>query len=348
MQSWGIGVLFALAACFCGALGENLIKFSFNEAKKEEREGMEPKPQHFRLSWVVGIVCMTVLNTSLNLASYAFADASLLLPLGGFTICLNLPLSIYMNHEKSSRRSIGFNLVILGGVTVVLLSANHSVQVFTVNELMGNFFRPLFMLCTGVFVAASTYLFFLSKNGKNVLHRKVGMTVFSGMIGSVTQIFAKSMTECLQAGAWGNVFTWMFIILTVVFAVSQVALLNKCLSLYPAYFVVPIVNSTLIVVGSIYAAVFFQEMDRWTMKSAILVPLGISITAIGIAFLSTESEELEEENDEDFAACELQDTTGSSDEYHLINEGQNASNVSTKEAVTVKDSGSLASMLEFV
>mmetsp|Transcript_23578 Transcript_23578/g.51258 ORF Transcript_23578/g.51258 Transcript_23578/m.51258 type:complete len:98 (+) Transcript_23578:918-1211(+) len=80
------------------------------------------------------------------------------------------------------------------------------------------------------------------------------------------------------------------------------------------FFVVPIVNSTLIVVGSIYAAVFFQEVYRWDISSSLLVPLGILITSFGIGLLSMEPDE----DVEDHVVESAQDTCDL--EYELNND----------------------------
>eukprot|EP00516_Mucochytrium_quahogii_P009705 CAMPEP_0203776584 /NCGR_PEP_ID=MMETSP0099_2-20121227/6833_1 /ASSEMBLY_ACC=CAM_ASM_000209 /TAXON_ID=96639 /ORGANISM=" , Strain NY0313808BC1" /LENGTH=238 /DNA_ID=CAMNT_0050675619 /DNA_START=500 /DNA_END=1216 /DNA_ORIENTATION=- len=188
-----------------------------------------------------------------------------------------------------------YNGVILVGVMICLMFGNHSSDTRTTDELVKMLYAPLFIVCT---LIVCVLFFFVYRLLKSPVHaeQRVGFTVLCGLIGSVVQVTAKMMSECLKAGAWGSVITWVSIVLTIVFASTQLYTLNLCLDRYAAFFVVPIVNSTLIVFGSIYAAVYFQEVYRWDIVSSLLVPVGIIVTSIGIACLSTEPEKLVEDH----------------------------------------------------
>jgi hypothetical protein len=305
MEDWVIGVLLSIAAAFFASLGDNLVKLAHLRAKLAElANGAAGAPPLWkRPLWVGGIFCMVVLNVALSLASYAFADASLCIPFGGLHIVFNLGLAYKVNGEVSSWRAVGYNLLILAGVTVVLVTGNHDSQYFTAHEMWTNLFDPAFLLCSAVLGLSCAFLVSTVRSPK-ASRRRVGLVVFTGMVGSVTQVWAKALSGCLKDGAWGSPFLWLCVVLTIFFALSQVMLLNKCLDLFTASFVVPIVNSTIIVVGSVYAAIYFHEVNRWTWSSQVFVPAGIATTALGITLLSTEPDGEAQVEREYFAAHE--------------------------------------------
>jgi hypothetical protein len=307
MEDWVVGVLLSIAAAFFASLGDNFVKLSHLRAKMIEHAhgAAAPPPLWKRPLWVVGIFCMVVLNVALSLASYAFADASLCIPFGGLHIVFNLFLAYKLNGEVSSWRAVGYTMVILIGVTVVLVTGNHDSKYFTAHEMFLNLFDAAFLVCTAVLGLSGAFLVSTMRSPK-ASRRRVGLVVFTGMVGSITQVWAKAMSGCLKDGAWTSLFTWLCVALTITFALSQVVLLNKCLDLYTASFVVPIVNSTIIVVGSIYSAIYFKEMDRWSWRSQVFVPVGIALTALGIALLSTEPDNEAQVEHEYFEAHEAQ------------------------------------------
>mmetsp|Transcript_18874 Transcript_18874/g.37088 ORF Transcript_18874/g.37088 Transcript_18874/m.37088 type:complete len:417 (-) Transcript_18874:241-1491(-) len=263
-------------------------------------EGEDVKPLWKRPVWVAGIFCMVVLNAGLTVASFAFVDASITIPFGGLHICFNIPLAKYINGERFSLRAILFNGLILLGVMIVLFSGNHHSQTFTAEELLEIAAAPAFIVASILMVISTVMIWTFLAKSKEVARERLGWTLFAGMVGSITQTFTKGMSECLKDGAWNMPITYVFIILTIASALSQVVFLNKCLDNYPAFFVVPLVNSTIITVGSVYAAIYFQEVNRWDLKSRICVPAGIFVTGLGILLLSfaEPEKELEQELDE--------------------------------------------------
>lgn len=233
-----------------------------------------------------------MLGAGASVASFAWIDASVAIPFGGLHIALGLPLAHFMNGEKLSMRTVLCNLVVLAGVMVVLLTGNHSSRTYGVRDLEALVLKPVFLACSGVLVALLLGLWARCLRANAPLGRqRVGLTLLCGMLGSVTQVVAKAMSESLKDHAFTSPFTWACVVVAVTLALSQLFTLNHCLDRFPAVYVVPVVNSTIIVVGSLYAAVFFQEMDRWTTLSRVCVPLGIATTALGIGLLSTTPDE---------------------------------------------------------
>jgi len=102
-------------------------------------------------------------------------------------------------------------------------------------------------------------------------------------------MFAKLIAECLHNGAESQ-STEVFIshlphvaiLLTAVFALAQLVLLNQALALYNDLVVIRFNMSFMIVVGSI----FFQEFRRFDVESMIVMPVGVISTGFYVALLA--------------------------------------------------------------
>lgn len=293
MEDWVLGVVLSLLAAVAASLGDNLVKWSFRKQHQVEASriarGLDPGPPtplYKRPAWVAGNFNLVVVNVTLNLISFSFADASILIPMGGVHLLLNIPMAMWLNEEHPSKAELACNLVIVAGVGITLAGGNHSNVDYTVDELFRNLVRVEFLVATGVmlllFVVCTQGLMRASKPWK----RRLGLTAFSGLVGVVTQVAAKSTSECISNGAWAHPFMYGSILVAIFFAISQVVLLNKCLDLYDATFVVPVVNAIIIVLGSLYAGAYFRELDRWKGEAVVLGPIGILLTSIGISALA--------------------------------------------------------------
>eukprot|EP00516_Mucochytrium_quahogii_P011374 CAMPEP_0203787138 /NCGR_PEP_ID=MMETSP0100_2-20121128/2049_1 /ASSEMBLY_ACC=CAM_ASM_000210 /TAXON_ID=96639 /ORGANISM=" , Strain NY0313808BC1" /LENGTH=422 /DNA_ID=CAMNT_0050689585 /DNA_START=28 /DNA_END=1293 /DNA_ORIENTATION=- len=290
---WWVGVILSIFAAVFGSLGDNLIKLSYTKEHLAVKAGMPATPIACRGLWWAGMLCITVLNTSLVLIAYVFADASLTIPFAGLHICFNVGFARLLNGERFTSRQIGFTFIILVGVTVVLVSGNHDTVQYTVDGMQD------LMETTGFICMSVGILFIICVQIPIVVlhpNPQVACLCSSTLVGtfaSITQVFAKVMSESLHQAVTGDaskVFShfiaYVSIFVTICSAILQLSLLNRALSMYNAFVVVPVVNSTLIILGSLYAAVLFQEYTRFDLKSSILMPVGIVTTGVGVALLS--------------------------------------------------------------
>ena len=291
---WWVGVLLSICGAVFGSLGDNLIKLSYTKEAIAVESGKEPTAIYCRYLWVLGMLCITVLNTSMTMAAYSFADASLTIPFAGLHICFNVLFARLLNSEMYTSRQLGFTFLILVGVSVVLTAGNHDTVYYTSEDISELFTDVGFIIMT-VFL-----LIMISVQiPASLLHHDARVRCFAasslvGTIAAFTQVNAKivseSLTQVVQHGDKEEVFgSWVFyvaLVVLVVAAFSQLFLLNKALKHYNAFVVVPIYNSFLIVLGSLYAAVLFKEYERFGLMSMILMPIGVVSTAVGVGLLS--------------------------------------------------------------
>ena len=102
----------------------------------------------------------------------------------------------------------------------------------------------------------------------------------------VSQLFDELVSEDFNSATFkASPMPYLTPFVCLAFAFIELVLLNVVLKLYDAFLVVPIIGSTIIVVGSVYLGVFFQEYKRWPLYAMILVPIGTVITATGVLLL---------------------------------------------------------------
>lgn len=218
---------------------------------------------------------------------------SLTIPFAGLHICFNIGFARLLNREQFTSRQVGFTFIILVGVTVVLVSGNHDTVTFSVSEMEDLFRETPFILTTSIMLLIIMILAPIAFMHPDPRARCLCTSALVGTIGSCTQVFAKTMAESFDE-AVDNRSTSIFqsfvpgvaIAATTVCALTQLTMLNIALARFNAFVVVPIVNSTMIVLGSLYAAIFFQEFKRFDLESKILMPVGILTTSVGVALLA--------------------------------------------------------------
>jgi len=173
-----------------------------------------------------------------------------------------------LNHEEYTSRQAGFTFIILVGVTVVLVSGNHDTVVYSIDEI-----QELFQSLGFILLSVLILFLILLQIPLSTLHwsarvRCLTCATLVGTVGSVTQVFAKTMSECISQAISGDAqdifahyIPYVAIFITIIAAAVQLFLLNRVLRLYNVFVVVPIVNSTLIILGSLYGAILFKEYE---------------------------------------------------------------------------------------
>ena len=286
MNEWIIGVLLSIIASASASLGDNLIKWSYNQHEINAYIMTEREDKMVRFSWFLGNFLNIIVNTALVFFSFSFADASLIVPLGSLHIFFNLPLSWFINNEYPTKFLLVCNFLIILGVVIVLLGSNHMTVNFTTNDLIRQLKGPEFIVFTILIIICISLCLFLMLHSKVSNTRRLCSCLLTGLVGSITQVLTKATSECILNAEKFSLFTFICIILTITSASVLLFLLNSNLKHFLASYVVPTVNATIIVVGSIYGSFYFSENHRWDITGKIIVPFGISLSAIGVAFLA--------------------------------------------------------------
>ncbi|GBG25777.1 Hypothetical Protein FCC1311_019962 [Hondaea fermentalgiana] len=114
----------------------------------------------------------------------------------------------------------------------------------------------------------------------------------SGGLGALQNIFFKAVGVLMKTSvfdgseegqsAWTTWYPYVFILATLILAISQLSMLNKGMSRYDAILVFPLYNAMFIISSVTMGALFYGEFDDFSAQQVSLFTLGILITICGI------------------------------------------------------------------
>lgn len=114
----------------------------------------------------------------------------------------------------------------------------------------------------------------------------------AGGLGALQNIFFKSVGVLMKSSvfddseegksAWSTWYPYVFIVVTLVLAISQLSMLNKGMSRYDAILVFPLYNAMYILSSVTMGALYYGEFDDFSAPEISLFVVGILITISGI------------------------------------------------------------------
>lgn len=313
-----LAISFALLASFSAALGDNLIRLSYTKEAKEKLAhdiSHASTPLFFRPLWFFGVFCLAILNTVFSLLSYSLADASAVLPFVGTKILFNIFLAKRLNREECNWRHLLYTGLVLVGVTIVLIGGHaktSSKTEYSLAEIKGLFHGTdfVFLSIATLFIGIALLSLWagtdvLTERNKMVFSRSsfscLSVSVISGVFASVTQLFSKIVAELLFSDGVHQTegdldadpdskeaFWWLalFVLGALCFGGLHLASLNYALRKHSVYVVSPFITATLVVYGSFYVSIFFEEWKTFNDTQKSLLPVGIICTALGVVLLA--------------------------------------------------------------
>eukprot|EP00941_MAST-03F_sp_MAST-3F-sp1_P000253 g253.t1 len=265
-----IGVALGLLACLCNATGMNIQKYSKG-------------PSVQSMGWNIFGVLLSVSGGIVDMASFSFAPASTLAPLGAMTLVLNLLVAPLINiNETINTLDIAATVVIGSGVVACVLSSANSAPLpdFTGHELRtfvtrtdAIFFLQILSACV-ISCIASMWNVERQKKKK----RKLGIQgavypILAGMLASLTVISAKLLGEIAKAGGpekVGRDLLALSLMMVSVSGIGNMVSMNRGLGKgNSTLFAIPVFSAT---------SVLFNTLR-------ITVPLGLGLVLGGVGLL---------------------------------------------------------------
>ena len=239
--------------------------------------------------WIMGILLITLINTTLNLAAYAFAAQSLLASVGSLALLWNLLVSKFFLREEPDKFDYIGTGISMVGVTVATVFGPHRTNDYTISKLIDLYTRALFIvfiILDAVFIA---FLFLAAR--RNVPFRRLASAALPGMIAGLTALFSKSAVELVKSAAIGGTdfqhpVTYLIIIAAIVAAVSQLKFLNKTLQDYDPLVTVPVYNAFMLLSGALSGIVYFEEYKDLDTLDYFLFPIGVGIMLGALVFFA--------------------------------------------------------------
>ena len=117
------------------------------------------------------------------------------------------------------------------------------------------------------------------------------LCALSGVLGAQSVMFGKMVSSLISTTMQGDnqlfsPFPYIFLISMLFFIFSQIHFLALALAYFDALYCVPIFQCFFILFSTVGGATFFQEFSNFSTMQAIIFPLGVFITLLGVFVLA--------------------------------------------------------------
>eukprot|EP00210_Caulerpa_lentillifera_P008458 g8070.t1 len=119
----------------------------------------------------------------------------------------------------------------------------------------------------------------------------VSYALFSGMIGTQSVLFGKTISTLLRVTIGGNSqleswFTWVIVIFFLFTSTFWISRLNKALKFFPALIIVPTMQISWTFFSIVSGMLYFQEYKDFEMLQGILFTLAVTVVFFGVYLLT--------------------------------------------------------------
>ncbi|PFH32174.1 hypothetical protein BESB_021150 [Besnoitia besnoiti] len=295
---WPIGLCVIVFGSFAGAAGDILIRRSFlrMQACPSIRHVIRDR------GWVWGMILTAAMDPLSTFVALLFAPATLVAPFAGMHIFWGCLLAVAWLKERMFVLDVAGAALIIAGITLIVIFSGKEQVIGTV-AAFGHYLQfpgAITYICVFVVLATLSCVF----SSDHVLARvlpparhprlsalvqRFAVSCASGIVGGATNIGAKALvvvlTEFLAApkAALASWSTYVIAFLAAAFGLFQLYYLNAALHRFEASYVVPMINSVLIVSGSVGGILVLQEHpDNWTAFFG-----GLALVVAGVFVLSS-------------------------------------------------------------
>lgn len=243
-------------------------------------------------TWLLGTLLMGMGEVG-NFAAFAFAPASLVAPLGAWSVVLSAVLAHLFLHEEISHRNLFGIILCVGGAFLIgttgpdISSSEANLSATAVVSLLK---RPPFVLFMLVVSSLTVLLMFLSHRttlGRRFVFVYVGV---SSLLGAVTVVCAKALSTFVKLFALGNSqFTTVLPVMLVIALAAAIVLQLKYLNMAMARFgnaeVVPVYYVLFTMCAMTSGVIMYREFDTLGKRN-IPFFLGVIFTMSGVFLIS--------------------------------------------------------------
>lgn len=239
-------------------------------------------------TWVLGTLLMGMGEVG-NFAAFAFAPASLVAPLGAWSVVLSAVLAHVFLHEKISYRNLLGIILCVGGAFLIGTTGpdiSSTEANLSATAVLGLLRRPPFVLFMLVVTTMTLVLMLLAHRstlGRKFVFVYVGV---SSLLGAVTVVCAKALSTFVKLAFWGNSqFTNILPVVLVIVLAAAIVLQLKYLNMAMARFgnaeVVPVYYVLFTMCAMTSGVIMYREFDTLGKRN-IPFFLGVVATMSGV------------------------------------------------------------------
>lgn len=269
-----------------------------NDSSDSERSSSpsthEPSGLAFLLHpiWWMGTFLMAAGEIG-NFTAFAFAPASLVAPLGAWSVVLSAILAhVFLGESVSNGNLIGIALCVTGAFLIGtsgpdLSSVEADLDADAVFKLLVRLPFVIFML---IVLSATAALIFVSHRtslGQRFIFIYVGV---SSLLGAVTVVCAKALSSFLRITFEGNsqFGNWLPFVLGIVLAcaiLAQLRYLNMAMAQFGNAQVIPVYYVLFTTCAMASGIIMYREFDQLSIRNLPFF-IGICATMSGVFFVS--------------------------------------------------------------
>lgn len=267
-----------------------------DEEDPASRQPIQPEAAGFHFLqnpiWWIGTFLMAAGEIG-NFAAFAFAPASLVAPLGAWSVVLSAILAhVFLHENVSNRNLLGIALCVTGAFLIGaagpdVSAAEAALDADAVTRLLLRLPFVVFILIT---LIATGLLIFLSHRttlGQQYIFVYVGV---SSLLGGVTVVCAKALSTFVRLTIEGNsqFGNWLPFGLVVILAIAilaQLRYLNLAMSRFGNAQVIPVYYVLFTTCAMSSGVIMYREFDALTLGN-IPFFMGICSTMSGVFLVS--------------------------------------------------------------
>ncbi|CAE7220642.1 unnamed protein product [Symbiodinium pilosum] len=286
---WYVGIGLQVISSMCGTAGKTLVRLSTIHEKKH--------PFFSKLLFRVGLLTNTIIGPLIDVSAYSFAPQSLVAPFGGLDVVWNALLAPFILKEKLTKhRAVGSALVMMGSVGSAAFG-NQKDPIYTLQYIEDTMINLRVLIYFLVFI--SWYLFnqfYLMRwpTGSIIKGLSYGWTAGS-LAGNMwcTKIAIELVQTSIALGdpePWKTWIPYAALLGAAFFAVVNAYFLTKGLQHYEAFFMIPIVEGSMILSASLSGAIVLLDvrgLEAWRIcmysLCVLLVIFGMITVFLGEA-----------------------------------------------------------------
>eukprot|EP00747_Dinoflagellata_sp_TGD_P011479 gnl/TRDRNA2_/TRDRNA2_120792_c0_seq1.p1 gnl/TRDRNA2_/TRDRNA2_120792_c0~~gnl/TRDRNA2_/TRDRNA2_120792_c0_seq1.p1 ORF type:complete len:467 (-),score=66.55 gnl/TRDRNA2_/TRDRNA2_120792_c0_seq1:66-1466(-) len=272
-----------------------------------QKKGSRDPEKYYRLGdlvlsplWFLG-VCLTAGTCVCDLIAYGLAPMSLVSPLSGITVALNLVIAPSLLGEKIQPwPDLPATALIMIGTILTTVTGDHEDKQYDAHDLQKLLIDPPFVAFASVLVVGlaggMSYMKINRQAVEESAKRRVTNPLLAEVLlpssmaagmGALANIALKALGELIKAKA--SVWTILLgLILSCIPAMIQLNYVNRGLQLYMQTIFVPIYSAELLFTNTFFGMIFYKEFSKFITKNdlAAVFLLGIVLVLLGIFFFT--------------------------------------------------------------
>ena len=232
------------------------------------------------------------LGAFISAVAFGLGDQALLMPLQSISLVFNAIFAYFFLHEKLSKIQIlGTVLIVFGCAFAVAYGPKSDDSAYNASELLILFENTDFILFTAsiTLIVAIDYVVMKCEWMTHPTFLMFSYIAMSSYFGSWNPLFTKCFVEMVlgSSSSWTHWLSYTSIVLVIGTNVALEYWKQEALKRFNANYVGSIYNGTVVIGGTSFGAIFFEEFQALSTVHLALFLLAVAASVLGIMLLAS-------------------------------------------------------------